>query len=138
MFEKILVAYDASEAATKALDIALDLGHKYDSAIKVLAVARPPELGDDVETAAVLENSRKHYQHALRPVRERLAASGLRHVAEVGSGHPAEHILITAEQWEANLIVLGHRGKGLMGRWLLGSVAKQVMHHAACAVLIAR
>ena len=35
-------------------------------------------------------------------------------------------------------VVMGHRGHGLLGRWLIGSVAKQVMHHAPCAVLVAR
>ncbi|MDE2260683.1 MAG: universal stress protein [Betaproteobacteria bacterium] len=138
MFDKILVAYDGSDAAAKAFDLALDLSRKYSAELKVLAVARPPEFGDEVETEAVLENSRKHYQYVLRPIRERLAASGLKFQIEIGVGHPAEHIVIGAEQWGAKLIVLGHRGKGLMGRWLLGSIAKQVMHHATCAVLVAR
>ena len=138
MFDKILVAYDGSAAAHKAFDLALDLATKYGAELKVLAVARPPDFGSEVETEAVLENSRKHYQHVLKPIRERLTASGLKCYAEVVIGHPAEHIIIAAEQWGANLIVLGHRGHGLMGRWLVGSVAKQVMHHAPCAVLVAR
>jgi nucleotide-binding universal stress UspA family protein len=138
MFEKILVAYDGSDAANKAFDLALDLAGKYGSEIKVLAVARSPDFGSEVETEAVLENSRKHYQHVLKPIKGRLAGSGLKHAVEVGSGHPAEHIVMVAEQWGAQLIVLGHRGKGLMGRWLVGSVAKLVMHHAPCAVLVAR
>lgn len=138
MFDKILVACDGSDAAGKAFDLALDLAGKYGAELKVLAVARPPEFGDEVETEAVLENSRRHYQHVLKPVKEKLAASGLAYSIEIDIGHPAEHIVIKAEQWGAGLIVLGHRGKGLMGRWLVGSVAKQVMHHAPCAVLIAR
>jgi len=138
MFDKILVAYDGSDAADKAFDLALNLAEKYGAELKVLAVARPPEFGSEVETKAVLENSRKHYQHVLKPVRERLAATGIKFQVEVGSGHPAEHIVMAAEQWGAKLILLGHRGKGLMGRWLVGSVAKQVMHHAPCSVLVAR
>ncbi|HCX33529.1 MAG TPA: universal stress protein [Rhodocyclaceae bacterium] len=138
MFEKILVAYDGSDAANKAFDLALDLAARYGAELKVLAVARPPEFGDEVETEAVLENSRRHYQHVLKPIRDRLAGSSLKHAVEVVSGHPAEHIVMTAEHWGAHLIVLGHRGKGLMGHWLVGSVAKQVLHHAHCAVLVAR
>lgn len=57
----------------------------------------------------------------------------------VGKDHVlAERIVINAEEWGADLVVIGHRGHGLVGRWLLGSVAKQVMHHATCAVLVAR
>lgn len=136
--KRILVAYDGSAAADKAFDLALDLAGKYEAAVKVLAVARPPEFGNEVETEAVLENSRKHYRHVMKPIKDRLAASGLTHEVEVASGHPAEHIVMSAEKWQATLIVLGHRGTGLMGRWLVGSVAKQVMHHAHCAVLVAR
>ncbi len=136
--KRILIACDGSESARKAFDLAVDLAQKFGSEIKVIAVARPPEFGDEVETEAILENSRRHYHQVLKPVKDRLAASGLPHSVEVLMGHPAERIVMAAEQWGATLIVLGHRGRGLMGRWLLGSVAKQVMHHAPCAVLIAR
>lgn len=136
--KRILVAYDGSDPAKKAFELALDLAQKYGSAIKVLAVVRPPEFGEEVETEAVLENSRKHYRQALKSIKERLAASGLTHEVEVAVGHPAEHIIMSAEQWGATLIAIGHRGRALMGRWLVGSVAKQVMHHAHCAVLVAR
>jgi nucleotide-binding universal stress UspA family protein len=43
-----------------------------------------------------------------------------------------------AEDWQADLIVVGHRGRTLFERWLIGSVAKYVINHAPCAVLIAR
>lgn len=138
MFNKILVAYDGSGPAGLAFDLALDLATKYGSALRVLAVARPPEFGEDVETEAILENSCKHYHLALRPLRERIAGMEIPAEFQVLIGHPAERIVIDAEQWGADLIVIGHRGHGLMGRWLLGSVAKQVMHHATCAVLVAR
>jgi len=139
MFAKILLAYDGSEVAGKAFDLALDLTGKYGAALRVLAVVRPPEFGEEVETEAIVKNSRKHYLHMLKPLRERTAKAGLEVEFEVVVGHPAERILRGAEQWGAGLIVLGHRGHGgLMGRWLVGSVAKQVMHHAPCAVLVAR
>lgn len=139
MFEKILLAYDGSEAAGKAFDLALDLAGKYGAALRVLAVARPPEFGEEVETEAVVENSRKHYQHILKLLKGRTTQAGLKVEFEVVVGHPAERILLDAEQWGAKLIVLGHRGHGgVMGRWLVGSIAKQVMHHAPCAILVAR
>ena len=138
MFQKILVAYDGSDPAEQAFNLALDLAGKYGAALRVLAVARPPEFGDEVETEVVLENSRHHYQVQMRHLKDRTTKLGLAVEYEVVVGHPAERIVLEAEQWGANLIVIGHRGHGLMGRWLLGSVAKQVMHHATCAVLVAR
>lgn len=138
MFKKILVAYDGSAPAGKAFDLALDLAGKYGAALRVLAVARPPEFGDEVEAEAMLENARTHLHKALKPLKGRTAVLGMAVDYEVVIGHPAERIVIEAEKWRADLIIVGHRGHGLMGRWLLGSVAKQVMHHATCAVLVAR
>ena len=138
MFKKILVAYDGSDPAGHAFGLALDLAGKYGAVLRILAVARPPEFGEEVETEAVLENSRKHYHHVLKPLKERATGLGLAVDCEVVVGHPAERIVIEAEQWGADLIVMGHRGHGLAGHWLLGSVAKQIMHHATCAVLVAR
>ncbi len=138
MFQKILVAYDGSDPARHAFNLALDLASKYGAKVRVLAVARPPEFGEEVETEAVLEKSRQHYHHVLNSLKQSNPGVGLVVEYEVVVGHPAERIVIDAEQWDADLIVVGHRGHGLMGRWLLGSIAKQVMHHAFCDVLVAR
>lgn len=138
MFKKVLVAYDGSEPASQAFDIAVDIASKYGAALRVLAVVRPPEFGDEVETEAILKKSRKHYGSVLKPLKDRSATLGLAIDFEVVVGHPAERIVLEAEKWGSDLIVVGHRGHGMMGGWLLGSVAKQVMHHAMCAVLVAR
>jgi nucleotide-binding universal stress UspA family protein len=135
----ILVAYDGSAAATKAFSLALELAEKYGAELRVLAVARPPEFGSEVETEAVIENSKQHYHKILRPLQA--VASSQRTVAihfEVAVGHPAEQIVRHAEDWKADLVVVGHRGRTFFERWLIGSVAKHVINHAPCAVLVAR
>jgi nucleotide-binding universal stress UspA family protein len=53
-------------------------------------------------------------------------------------GHPAEQIIAAAEEWNAELIVTGHRGKGLFEHWLLGSVSRLVLAYARCAVMVIR
>jgi nucleotide-binding universal stress UspA family protein len=138
MFKRILVAYDGSGPSAQAFDLAVDLASKYGAALHVLAVVRPPEFGDEVETEAILKKSRKHFGDALKQLKARSASLGLSIAFDVVIGHPAERIVLEAEKWSADLIVIGHKGHGLMGHWLLGSVAKQVMHHATCAVLVAR
>ncbi len=138
MFQKILVGYDGSEPALKAFAQALDLAGKSATHVRVVSIARPPEFGEEVEMEAILENSRKHYHHVHKPLKEKAAGLGIPVDFEVVVGHPAERLIIEAERWGADLIVIGHRGKGLMGRWLLGSIAKQVMHHATCSVMVAR
>lgn len=57
---------------------------------------------------------------------------------EVASGHPARSLLDAAEDTEADLIAIGHRGHGGFTEALLGSVSQHVVHHARCPVVIVR
>ena len=136
--KRILVAYDGSESAGKAFELALDLAAKYAAEMDVLAVARPPEFGSEVEAGAVIENSKKHYHQVLKPLHSVAADTGLKVRFEVAVGHPAEQIVRHAETWGIDLIVVGHRGRSFFERLLIGSVAKHVIDHAHCAVLVAR
>lgn len=138
MIKAILVAYDGSEPARKAYESALDLAAKYGAAITVLAVAQPPEVGDEVETEALIDNARRHYRHVFKRLEDSTQTPGLTIRYEVAVGHPAEQIVLHAEKLRADLIVMGHRGNSLLSRWLVGSVVKQVIVHAPCALMVVR
>jgi len=136
MIQKLLIAYDGSDSAKAAFNLAIDLAEKYGAELHVLAVARPPEFGEEVETEAIIENSRRHYTHLLQPLKAQVA--GLTAHFEVMVGHPAESIVLYAEDHGIDHIVVGHRGHSLFERWLLGSVARQIIAYAPCAVTVAR
>jgi nucleotide-binding universal stress UspA family protein len=138
MFRKMLVAYDGSETAQKAFAAALELAGKYHAALRVLAVVQPPEPAEEVEARAVVEAAKAHYRTALQHLKEQARAAGTAPETHIAVGHPAEQILAEAEANGVDLIVLGHRGKSFVQRWLLGSVSRQVMNHAPCAVLVVR
>lgn len=138
MIKRILLAYDGSTGADRALNFALDLARKYAAELHVLAVARPPEFGDDVETRAVIENARWHYDRVLGPVKARLAGETIKTTFHVAVGHPAEQIVRYAEEHAIDHVVVGHRGHTLFERWLIGSVARQVIAYAHCAVTVQR
>ena len=136
--KKILLAYDGSEPADKAYTFALDLAGHYDAKLLVLAVARPPEPAEDVETEAILERAEEYYKKRFEAMRRQAQAQGLTPDFRVLVGHPAEQIINAAEKEGIDHIVLGHRGKTFFERWRLGSVSKQVMHYAHCAVTVVR
>ena len=136
MITKLLIAYDGSDSAKAAFKLAIDLAGKYGAELYVLAVARPPEFGSEVETEAVIENSRNHYTHLLQPLKDQV--DGLTAHFEVLIGHPAESIVLYAEDHAIDHIVVGHRGHSLFERWLLGSVARQVIAYAHCSVTVVR
>ena len=138
MTQRILLGYEGSDSANDALEFAVVLARAFGAELHVLAVARPPELGDDVETSAVIENSRQRYENLLRDVRARLAQESFKTHFQVAVGHPAEQIVRYAEGHGIDHIVVGHRGHTLFERWLIGSVARQVIAYAHCAVTVVR
>ncbi len=68
----------------------------------------------------------------------RLADAGIPTTPHVRSGDPAAEILDDAQDRRADLIVTGSRGLGGLESLLLGSVARNVLIHAHCSVLIVR
>lgn len=138
MIKKILLAYDGSEPGKKAFDAALDLAQKYEAELFVLTVAQPPDFGEDVETEAIIENSRNYHRRLLAELKHLVAEAGVHAHFEVAVGHAAEQIIYHGDRHKADLIVLGHRGKSFFRRLLLGSVSKQVVQYADRPVLVVR
>lgn len=65
-------------------------------------------------------------------------APGLFVTTVVRDGHPKDEILDEAEDWKADLIVVGSHGYGAIKRLFLGSVSLAVATNAACSVEIVR
>jgi hypothetical protein len=61
MFNKILLADDSSEPAMKAFDRCLEMATCFKAQLSIIAVIRPPEFAADVETEAILETARRHF-----------------------------------------------------------------------------
>jgi nucleotide-binding universal stress UspA family protein len=74
----------------------------------------------------------------LSTARSRLVASKARQHFHVVVGHPAEQIVRYAEEHGIDHIVVGRRGQTVFERWLIGSVARQVVAYAHCAVTVVR
>ncbi|MFL5670459.1 MAG: universal stress protein [Chloroflexota bacterium] len=69
---------------------------------------------------------------------ERLRSAGLDAVSELRTGDPAHEIIDVARARGAGVIVVGTRGATGLRRLILGSVARNILFHAPCSVLIAR
>ena len=69
---------------------------------------------------------------------DRLRQAGLLAEPEIREGDPAQEIVTSARQRRAGLIVVGTRGQTGLRRLILGSVARKVLLHAPCSVLVVR
>ena len=134
----VLVAFDGSESAGRAFDFGLKLAAKFEAELSVLAVVRPPELPEDVETEAMVESAREYYEQQFGSLQARATKAKTKAAFAVAVGHPAEQIVHYAEQNGVDHIVLGDRGKTFFRRWLIGSVSKQVIHYAHCTTTVVR
>ena len=148
-FARILLAADGSTdgfAATAFLGKSRIFG---EPAVKVVSVVDPgmpwfagisPVEGAVAAEAygTVLDAATTH----ARDVASRTAATlGAEHVIAEASPRGAEvgsTIVAEATDWQADVVVLGTRGHGVLHRALVGSTSRHVLHHAPMSVLIVR
>ena len=138
MIKRILVGYDGSDEAQRATLWAAELARITHARLDLVAVARPPEIAADVETEAHIQQLRAVLAKLLTTMRAQLSIDDERIATHLLVGHPAERLLRFAEEHHVDHLVVGHRSRGALQRWLLGSVARHVMDHAPCSVTIVR
>ncbi len=145
--KKMLVAYDGSEASKKAIDVVLKCADKEDE-ITLLTVI-PAELSESSFTKMLLPTidlsnvvksgsfQQKAKESLAKIVKQIEPEVSKVHIA-VESGDPADEILISAKKHESDIIIVGYKGYGKEGRFLLGSVTDKVVRHASKSVLVVR
>jgi nucleotide-binding universal stress UspA family protein len=143
---KILLATDGSKDAELAATAAVDFVTNTGSELHVVSVfpgsayAHPyyethfPEAAERLRREAQEERQEVLDERAER-IRE---AGGSVAQTHIRAGEPAAEIVALAEELEADLIAMGSRGLGGVGRALMGSVSDSVVRHAHCPVMVVR
>jgi nucleotide-binding universal stress UspA family protein len=144
--DRILCPVDLSPCSRTALQYALALARWYEATVTVLHVVRPVPV---VDTAAAALGAGIYAPPVVLPEVDRATIE--RRVAEFVAATPGaagvtvhvcdglnvrEEILREAEQISADLLVLGSHGLTGVKRLVLGSIAENVLRHAARPVLI--
>jgi nucleotide-binding universal stress UspA family protein len=137
---KVLVAYDGSERADAALDDLRRAGLPSDAQIKVLSVVEnwlPPPSG--LEIIEHIDRDQEYLALARRGgIRLVSMEPGWDVRSESGAGSPGTVIVEKADEWGADLIVVGSHGRMALGQFFFGSVSQMVLHEARCSVRVAR
>jgi nucleotide-binding universal stress UspA family protein len=137
----VLVAFDASPAARRALTWAGAYVRRCNGKVVVVQVVEPglltprdPRVPDDLR-----EDQRCAIERALCGEIEGLAREdGIDHpeVELVPSNATAEAILDAAQRHNASLVCMGTRGQGALTRLVLGSVADRVLRRSEVPVVL--
>jgi nucleotide-binding universal stress UspA family protein len=137
---KVLVAYDGSECADAALDDLRRAGLPTDAQIKVLSVVEnwlPPPSG--LEIIEHIDRDQEYLALARRAgIRLVSIEPGWEVKSEFDAGSPATVIIEKADEWGADLIVVGSHGRTALGQFFFGSVSQKVLHEARRSVRVAR
>lgn len=136
---RVLLAIDGSKDAEAATVFLKELPLPPSTAVRIMTVVTFPTFALDVPPVqefkrTVLDDVRRVVEAA----RASLAPRGFGIETDVAVGDPKEEIARTAEDWKADLVVLGARGLGRVRRFLLGSVSLAVARHAPCPVLVVK
>jgi nucleotide-binding universal stress UspA family protein len=142
MINKILVPVDGSEISMRALKFAVELGRNFHSEIVVLNVDIPYDLsrikppvkdkeGKVIESAQLspLDMAKREAQ---KTGYDRFA---FKKYVDID---PADKICDVAKTIDADLIVMGNRGMGVLAGFFLGSVSTKVSQSAHCPVTIVK
>lgn len=140
MYKKILLAYDGSEGATRALDAGIKLAKIHHAELTVLVVQEhlPRFSGTIDEVQEEKEFANQQYSELLLGAQAQAQAAGVKLKTLKRRGHPAQTIVEAAKEGRFDVILVGH--SGLSGVWakFLGTTAEKVSRHAPCSVLIVR
>ncbi len=145
--ERLLLAYDGSAESKQALELVGRWPSLSGHDTRVLSVAQAPVLWRSGIAPGMYRVVIEDYEASLRQLRSEhreladeaaaaLASSGVTAEALVATGDPAQEIIALTGRNEADLVVIGSRGRTGLSRLVLGSVARNVLTHADASVLV--
>lgn len=145
--KKMLIAYDGSEAANKAIDLAIKCSTKDDDIVifTVIPAALVEstftnmllptiDLSSVIQSGSFKEKAMENINKVAKTIEDKVAKVEI----SVEAGDPADEILLAAKKFDVDLIIIGYKGYGKEGRFLLGSVTDKVVRHATKSVLVVR
>ncbi len=145
--KRLLVAYDGSEASTKAIDVAMQCS-THDDELVLLTVI-PAALVEstftnmllptiDLSTVVAPGTFKEKAMENLGKIAKQLEGRVSKVDIAVEAGDPADEILLVAKKYDSDIILIGYKGYGKEGRFLLGSVTDKVVRHASRSVMVVR
>ncbi len=146
---KVLLAVDGSEHSEASVREVARQSFPAGTEVRIISAAEPPYFpgtfaGDvsvslyDALDKAANELARAAVDSAAAALRADERSRLLDITTEVIFGSAKNVILADAEAFGADLIVVGSHGRGMLERFLLGSVSQAVALHAVCSVEIVR
>jgi len=140
MFFKIIIAYDGSEDTLFALQQAADLADQNGAELHVIGIVAPmsdANLAQQTPFKDFLSTERSHIEQALLNAMKEIGGRNIQVATTCREGNPAEQLAAYAREIDADLLVVGHKEKSFLERWLEGQTGGKLIHDLPCSLLVA-
>jgi nucleotide-binding universal stress UspA family protein len=139
---KVLLAYDDSPSAKKAVGFfsTLPLNERVElHLLTVMALIHLYRQDIKQRLSLIWNEKKRHATEALEQLASETDWHNARLTTELREAEDVSHEIIElANERESDLLVLGHKGKSAVKKFLVGSVTSRLAHHAPCSVLAVR
>ena len=138
MFQRIMLAWDGSDVALAAFDVAIDLTRRYGGELVSVSVAYSPAHAEtEADRAESSEAAHRHLEATFHDVADRAHRAGVPVEHQIIEGDtPAKALLGYAHEHGFDLIICGHHHTRRAGRLLLRDIAEDLYREARVPVLI--
>jgi nucleotide-binding universal stress UspA family protein len=138
MFQRILLAWDGSEVAVRAFDVAIDVTRRYEAELVAVSVAYSPA---HAETAAdrteSVDAAHRYLERTFDEVKDRAQRAGVDVEHQIVDGEtPVRALLDHVHEHGFDLIVCGHHHERRAGRLLLTDITQALVAGAPVPVLV--
>ncbi len=137
----VVAGIDGSDQSRHAATVSADIARRNGATLHLVTIVRPPEgwwgiVGSPPTPSALSKSLTDAQREILDSVVAQLDLTDLEVIQVEDVGDPARMLLDYANKVDADVLVIGRRGAGLLERIMLGSVANRVVHDAQCPVLL--
>ena len=146
-YDRVLVPIDFSEHSKRVISYATRTASRHNSTVYLLHVFQIPDYvvtpyaRQRLNSAAVhlqLNAAEQDARENLDALAQELSNRGIKVQAYLRVGYPFDEIVLMANHFHVDLIIIGSHGRSGFSRLLVGSTAERVVEHAPCPVLVVK
>jgi nucleotide-binding universal stress UspA family protein len=140
MFKRILIPLDGSKLAECTLPHFAALSQLGDPEGKLIRILEPPDSQgrQNIIDPVDWQLRKVEAENYLNDLAVRLQNAGLRVTAQISEGRSAEHIIGSAHEWDADLILMSSHGQSGISPWNVSSIVQQVIFRVRRSFMIVR
>ncbi len=142
MYKKIIVAYDESPEAKRAMSAGIELAHKLQAELRIVSVREPlpayvayAEVSFPGSHRALADERHLFYENLQQEAKDQALAHGIVAEGVILEGNETKVLVDDLNHWHADLLVIGRRHHPSFGARFLSSTVHEIAEKVHCSIL---